>query len=70
MTVKGGFVEINLSPLYQACDVGYPPKMYATISVIANFPEDMPEVIEIIHKRITEAGCKINLDINPEGLRE
>ena len=70
MTVKGGFVGVELSPLYQACEVGYPPKMYVTISVTANFQEDMPEVIEIIHKRIIEAGCKINLDINPEGLWE
>lgn len=69
MTVKGGLVRIHHGPLYTDPEnVGYPPKMYATISVIADFPEDMPEIIRIIHKRLIEAQCKINLEI--EGILE
>ena len=70
MTVKGGYVETEIGPLMSGQHVGYPPKLYVKISAVANFPEDMPAIIEIIHKRIIEAQCKINLDINPEGLRE
>ena len=40
------------------------------MDISTNFPEDIDETMEIVRKRLLEAQCKINLDINPEGLRE
>ena len=66
MTVRGGMVKIEAGPV---CN-NPPTKIYAKIYIAANFPEDTDEIANIIHTRLTEAQCKINLDINPEGLRE
>lgn len=62
MSVRGGRVNIIADNTLR-CDSGYPPKMYLKIEVVANFPEEMEEIVKIIHKRLIEAQTKINLEI-------
>ena len=69
MTVRGGHVKIIPGRVIPGNEA-YPQSMYIKIEVTANFPEEMDEVVKIIFKRLIEAECKMNLDINLEGLRE
>ena len=59
MTVNGGRVKISVISI----DRQYPAKMEARISLDPNFLEDMPELVEIVKKRLIEAQMKINLEI-------
>ena len=69
MTVRGGRVTIKPSIFHISRE---DETQYTTVHVdiTTNFPEDIDETMEIVRKRLLEAQCKINLDINPEGLRE
>ena len=69
MTVRGGRVTIKPSIFYISKD-GKAPYTVFHVDISTNFPEDIDETMEIVRKRLLEAQCKINLDINPEGLRE
>lgn len=60
MTVNGGRVWISWGDVYTD---SYPPRMHVDIQIIPNFPEDMKELTDIVHKRLIEAQSKINLEI-------
>jgi len=69
VTVRGGRVTIKPSIFYISKD-GETPYTVFHVGISTNFPEDVDETMEIVRKRLLEAQCKIDLDINPEGLRE
>ncbi len=60
MTVNGGRVTIRLGEIDLS---GYPPRIPATIDVIPNFPDDMPELVSLIYKRLAKTQAEINLEI-------
>lgn len=60
MTVNGGRVKIGLGVPDPS---GYPLKIPATIEIWANFPEDVPELVSLIYKRLAKTQAEINLEI-------
>lgn len=60
MTVNGGRVRIDLGEPDLS---GYPLKIPAVIEFSANFPDDMPELVTLIYKRLAKTQAEINLEI-------
>ena len=69
MTVRGGRVTIKPGIFYISREDETSYTVFH-VDISTNFPEDIDETMEIVRKRLLEAQCKINLDINPEGTRE